>query len=201
MISCSTPASCWLVRRLKAKSKPHGYCWPSSRDPAGLDKRFAGAGGNIVMTVTPEFRAALAELYVDLAAEIAQAAPVCEVSGRCCRFKEYGHTLFLSRLEAELLLEAGLPPGAAVDDATCPFQIQGLCTARERRPLGCRIYFCDPRYAEAQPVLSERFISRLKSLHDEHGLAWEYRPLIHFLRELPPEPPTAKSPEASPALA
>jgi superfamily I DNA/RNA helicase len=29
------------------------------------------------------------------------AGPVCVASGRCCRFKEYGHTLFLSNLEAE----------------------------------------------------------------------------------------------------
>ena len=122
-------------------------------------------------------------LYEELARDIAAAAPVCEVSGRCCRFKEYGHTLFLSRPEAELLLSEGLPQGATVDEACCPFQIGGLCTARERRPLGCRVYFCDPQYADTGPELSERYIRRLKELHEVAGTTWEYRPLHHFLRE------------------
>ncbi len=128
-------------------------------------------------------RDGLLELYDDLAADIARAAPVCELSGRCCRFKDYGHTLFLSRPEAELLLEQGLPESAVVDEAGCPFQINGLCTARDRRPLGCRIYFCDPNYAGVGEELSERHIGRLKQLHDETGTPWEYRPLHHFLRE------------------
>lgn len=122
-------------------------------------------------------------LYDDLARDIAEAAPVCELSGRCCRFREYGHTLFLSRPEAELLLEQGLPPGASIDEASCPFQIDGLCTARERRPLGCRVYYCDPRYAGTGEALSERYIFRLKTLHDATGTAWDYRPLHHYLRE------------------
>lgn len=125
----------------------------------------------------------LPALYEELAREIAAAAPVCELSGRCCRFREYGHTLFVSRAEAELLLENGLPAGAVIDDASCPFQIGGLCTARERRPLGCRIYYCDPRYTNTGTELSEKYISRLKRLHETAGRDWEYRPLVHFLTE------------------
>jgi len=119
----------------------------------------------------------------DLAGDIARAAPICELSGRCCRFKEFGHTLFLSRPEAEWLLEQGLPEKATIDEAGCPFQIDGLCTARERRPLGCRVYYCDPRYAGVGEALSERYLARLKRLHDETGTNWEYRPLHAFLRE------------------
>ena len=128
-------------------------------------------------------RDALLAIYDDLAADIARAAPVCELSGRCCRFKEYGHTLFLSRPEAELLLEHGLPANAVVDEAGCPFQINGLCTARERRPLGCRVYYCDPNYAGVGEVLSERYVGRLKQLHDAGMTPWDYRPLHHFLCE------------------
>jgi Fe-S-cluster containining protein len=126
-------------------------------------------------------REGLLAIYDDLAAEIARAAPVCELSGRCCRFKEYGHTLFISRPEAELLLEQGLPENAVIDDAGCPFQINGLCTARERRPLGCRVYYCDPKYAGTGEALSESFIARLKQLHEETGTPWDYRPLHRFL--------------------
>src|SRR5690349_9303517 len=132
--------------------------------------------------MTP-LREGLLAIYDELAADIAAAAPVCELSGRCCRFKEYGHTLFISRAEAELLLEQGLPDNATIDEAGCPFQINGLCTARERRPLGCRVYFCDPGYAGKGEAITERHIARLKELHDETGTPWEYRPLHHFLRE------------------
>ncbi|MCY2964172.1 MAG: hypothetical protein NT069_11160 [Planctomycetota bacterium] len=125
----------------------------------------------------------LPELYAQLGAEIEAAAPVCELSGRCCRFREYGHTLFISRPEAELLLQEPFPADATVDDAGCPYQVGTICTARERRPLGCRVYFCDPGYAGVGEQLSERYIKRLKELHDETGAAWEYRPLVRFLRE------------------
>ncbi len=126
-------------------------------------------------------RDGLLAIYKDLAADVDAAAPVCELSGRCCRFKEYGHTLFISRPEAELLLEPGLPPNAAIDEAGCPFQVEGLCTARDRRPMGCRVYFCDPSYAGVGEALTERYLLRLKQLHDETGTPWEYRPLHNFL--------------------
>jgi Fe-S-cluster containining protein len=128
-------------------------------------------------------RDGLLAIYDDVRGDIVRAAPVCELSGRCCRFKEYGHTLFLSRPEAELLLEQGLPESAVVDESGCPFQIKGLCTARERRPLGCRVYYCDPNYDGVGEELSERYVAVLKQLHDDTHTPWEYRPLHDFLRE------------------
>lgn len=128
-------------------------------------------------------REGLLELYSDVGAKIAEAAPVCDLSGRCCRFREYGHTLFVSRTEAELLLEQGLPANSVISDEGCPFQIQGLCTAREKRPLGCRIYFCDPKYVGIGERISEESIGKLKRLHESTVTPWEYRPLHHFLRE------------------
>jgi len=127
-------------------------------------------------------RDGLLAIYDDLAGEIAKSAPVCELSGRCCRFKDYGHTLFISRPEAALLLEQGLPENAVVDESSCPFQVNGLCTARERRPLSCRVYYCDQKFAGTGEALSEKFISRLKRLHEETSTPWEYRPLHHFLK-------------------
>ena len=46
------------------------------------------------------------ELYAEVDREVAAAGPVCVASGRCCRFKEYGHVLYLSNLEAEVLLHS-----------------------------------------------------------------------------------------------
>lgn len=131
----------------------------------------------------PEIRAGLLEIYAELDADVAAAAPLCEMSGRCCRFLEYGHTLFLSRPEAELLLEVPYSNSAEVNAAGCPYQVGKLCTARERRPLGCRVYFCDPKYAGCGEELTERYISCLKELHTRIGTPWEYRPLLHFLLE------------------
>jgi Fe-S-cluster containining protein len=123
------------------------------------------------------------ELYSEVDRDVAAAGPVCLASGRCCRFKEYGHTLFLSNLEAEVLLH-GAPPydrGAVAADF-CPFQKGNLCTAREPRPLACRIYYCDPNYQETGNRLSETYLRRLKDLALVHGLAWRYAPLHHFLK-------------------
>lgn len=133
--------------------------------------------------MSSSLRRAVLELYREVDREVAAAGPVCVASGRCCRFKEYGHTLFLSNLEAEVLL-AGAPPydPAAVTPDFCPFQHGNLCTARESRPLGCRVYYCDPNYQDTAGVISEKYLARLKRLAEEHGSAWLYAPLHRFLQ-------------------
>ena len=129
----------------------------------------------------PVLKQGLLKIYEDLASDIAQLAPVCEVSGRCCRFEEYGHRLYLTSPESELLLSEGLPAGAEINTATCPFQIEKLCTAREKRPLGCRVFFCDPSYAGHAEALTEKYLARLKNLHQATGTDWVYASLHHFL--------------------
>lgn len=130
------------------------------------------------------FRAELRALYAELQADIERAGPVCALSGRCCRFKEYGHTLFLSAPEFALLQSDAPPRVRPVDDgARCPWQDdRGHCTAREARPLGCRVYYCDPSYEGRGEALSETYIARLKALADRRSLPWNYAPLHHHLR-------------------
>jgi hypothetical protein len=130
-----------------------------------------------------DLRTRVLEIYRDVDREVLAAGPVCLASGRCCRFKEYGHTLFLSELEAEVLLESAPPYTGPVSADFCPFQKENLCTAREPRPLGCRIYFCDPNYQETAAKISEKSLSRLKELARERGLLWRYAPLYTFLNE------------------
>ena len=133
----------------------------------------------------PPFHSELRELYAQLDAAVARLAPVCRISGRCCRFREYGHTLFLSAPEFEYLLSEAPDPVRPLDDGeTCPWQDDhGRCTAREARPLGCRVYFCDPSYQDAAPELSEHSIAGLKRLTERHGLPWSYAPLHRHLHE------------------
>jgi HPt (histidine-containing phosphotransfer) domain-containing protein/Fe-S-cluster containining protein len=121
--------------------------------------------------VTPAFRD-LEALYADLEAELARARPLCRQSSRCCRFKEYGHQLWVTALELEWLKE-GHPPRSGGEGA-CPFLEGGLCGARERRMLGCRIYFCDPAFKEAMGPIYETYHARLKGLHGRHGIPYRY---------------------------
>ncbi|MBX7103050.1 MAG: hypothetical protein K1X57_03165 [Gemmataceae bacterium] len=130
--------------------------------------------------MTPELREQLRSIYRSADAAVAAAGPVCESSGKCCRFTEYGHTLFLSAIEAELLLETA-PEYESVDRHGCPFQVSTLCTARVDRPLGCRVYFCDPSYQDAMPEILESHLRQIKQLADEHDLPWRYAPLHEFL--------------------
>ena len=133
-------------------------------------------------------------VYAAADAAISAAAPRCDASGRCCRFTEYGHTLFISAFEAELLLESAPSYTRPVSRDGCPFQVNGLCTARDARPLGCRIYFCDPTFQERMVEVTEEAIAALKRIADAHGTGWHYAPLHHFLnahQARPDEPPAA----------
>jgi Fe-S-cluster containining protein len=120
-------------------------------------------------------------LYQEVDQAVAAAGPVCVASGRCCRFKEYGHTLFLSNLEAGVLLAGAPAYERPVSADFCPFQKDKLCTAREVRPLGCRVYYCDPSYQETGNQISEKYLRKLKTLAEEKGIEWRYAPLHYFL--------------------
>lgn len=141
--------------------------------------------------LSERIRLEVLRLYEDVDREVTAAGPVCVASGRCCRFKEYGHTLFISNLEADVLLAAAPPFEGPVSADFCPFQKGNLCTAREPRPLGCRIYYCDPAYQETGKRISEESLHRLKEIAERHGLPWRYAPLHDFLAAAKPPQPEA----------
>jgi Fe-S-cluster containining protein len=132
-----------------------------------------------------DLRRRILEMYEEVDRDVAAAGPVCVASGKCCRFKEYGHTLFVSGLEAEVLLSAAPHYETPVSTDFCPFQKGNLCTAREPRPLGCRVYFCDPAYQEKGNALTEKYLMRLKDLARQHDVPWQYAPLHVFLNGRP----------------
>src|SRR5205807_6299982 len=116
------------------------------------------------MNMSEELRQKVLDLYKEVDAEVAAAGPVCVASGRCCRFKEYGHVLFVSNLEANVLLADAPLYHQPVTPDFCPFQKENLCTAREPRPLGCRVYYCDPAYQETSNLITEKYLQKLKTL-------------------------------------
>ena len=133
--------------------------------------------------MTDDLRRRVLKVYAAADAAVAAAGPRCDASGRCCRFTEYGHTLFLSHFEAALLLDSAPPYAKPVTRDTCPFQVNNLCSARDARPLGCRIYFCDPSYQETGNRITEDAVAALKGLADEAGTGWRYAPLHVFLND------------------
>ncbi len=131
--------------------------------------------------MSEQLRRQVLELYQEVDREVAAAGPVCVASGRCCRFKEYGHVLYLTNLEAEVLLHDAPAYDRPVTADFCPFQKGNLCTAREPRPLACRVYYCDPSYQETGNRITETYLRRLKELAQTNGVAYLYAPLHHFL--------------------
>src|SRR5438477_339154 len=122
--------------------------------------------------MTANLRSQVLDMYADVDREVAAAGPVCAASGRCCRFKEYGHVLYLSALEAEVLLHSAPPYERPASPDFCPFQEGGLCTARGPRPLGCRVYYCDPAYQETGSAITEKHLHRLKAMPGQDGQPW-----------------------------
>ena len=80
---------------------------------------------------------AIRGLYADLDAAVAERRPVCNASGRCCRFEAFGHRLYVTGLEIAWFLGGvrGLGSGVrgegdSVPDesgpATAPISLQQL---------------------------------------------------------------------------
>jgi Fe-S-cluster containining protein len=129
----------------------------------------------------PEVRDQIRALYSDLQLEIDRRRPLCVMSGRCCRFDEYGHRLFVTTAElAAFMAELGnLEPPAAKSNGGeapggCSFQTGRICRVHSIRPMGCRVFFCDATAAEWQQAIYERFHARLKRLHEELSIPYSY---------------------------
>lgn len=123
---------------------------------------------------------ALEAVYTMLDDQIAARQPVCSASGRCCHFESFGHRLYVTGLEAAYTLGRLDQPltraqlEGAIADGGCPFQADRLCSVHPIRPLGCRVYFCDPTAQDWQQDLCETLISQVRALHDRFELAYRY---------------------------
>ena len=133
----------------------------------------------------PEVVHAVAQLYDDLQRQIAARRPICVASGRCCRFEEYGHRLFVTTMElAAFVSELQPSPTRQWDGTGCPFQLNKLCTVHTIRPFGCRMFFCDATSTLWQNEQYEHFHARLKRLHEEMDVPYLYVEWRDALRQL-----------------
>lgn len=127
--------------------------------------------------------ARLRALYEAVDRRVGASTPKCAVSGRCCDFPVAGHTLFATAIEADLVADAvSIPEPEA--PGWCPFYRKRLCTLRDLRPVGCRVYFCDPDYqANAMEDDAAWAHAELQALHRELDLAYRYAPFVDLLAE------------------
>jgi len=127
----------------------------------------------------------LEALYQELDREVRSLGVGCWLRGDCCDFERCEHRLYASTVELAYVKETH-PEAFPPDSRLCPFWKEGKCTERERRPLGCRTYFCDTRYREPLQELYEKYHRRISALAEEHGFRWRYQPFVATLRSAEP---------------
>ena len=111
----------------------------------------------------------------------------CRRCGRCCRFED-GIVLCATKLERACLFSVP-PPRPAELPGVCPYLVGSDCSARERRTLGCRTYFCRGGDSARREELHEEMLHRLADISSRHGIDWDYAPVMERLSETGRTPP------------
>ncbi|MGA2497138.1 MAG: hypothetical protein ABSH20_05325 [Tepidisphaeraceae bacterium] len=140
-------------------------------------------------TGRPEVLAAVHAVYADLQQQIDLRRPLCQLSGRCCHFEEWGHRLYVTTMELAAFMAgrgaSPMPPSGTGSDRLpsdprssdgrgCPFQANRLCGVHPLRPFGCRVYFCDGTAQAWQQDQYQQFHARFRRLHDELAVPYFY---------------------------
>ncbi|WP_428389651.1 YkgJ family cysteine cluster protein [Mucisphaera sp.] len=133
----------------------------------------------------PDIDQAIAALYANLDKAVEDRSPRCDQSGRCCSFEAYGHRLYVTALETARFLRHAPPVPQSTEPTNslpllhqhqpgCRYQVDKLCTVHTIRPLGCRVYFCEPGTEAWQQDTYEHFMAQLRHLHEEHHIPYAY---------------------------
>jgi Fe-S-cluster containining protein len=126
----------------------------------------------------------LQALLIQAEKAVARRRPSCRACGRCCDFTAWDHRLYVSTGELALLTRQSSPwPTEAL---RCSYQRQTACTARDRRPLGCRAFFCIQIGKAARERLYEEYHQEIIELHTHWQQKYYYVELTEGLRLLPP---------------
>jgi len=137
--------------------------------------------------------AAMQEFYAETDRLIAERQATCWNRGECCRFGRFGHRLYVTAIEVCYYL-AGVDAGSpAMDNAgtrhdddsdVCPHAHGGICHVRSRRPLGCRVFFCDPAARDWQGPLTEERLAHLRTMHADLEVPYFYADWMTVLRAI-----------------
>ncbi|MFB3890393.1 MAG: hypothetical protein ACE15C_00065 [Phycisphaerae bacterium] len=132
----------------------------------------------------PEFLAAVSQVLAQADRDISSLAARCLACGSCCEFDLSGQRLMVSAGELAYLLEEPPPRPGQAPLHRCPYQVGPLCTARRRRPLGCRTFFCRGGLGEQAAAVYERHHTSLRRLHEEGGIPYIYVELTDAVAQL-----------------
>ena len=148
-------------------------CTPAMKLSPDESTQFASA---VRTAATQPVRDAVDNVYRALQDAIDLRQPICTSSGRCCRFEEYGHRLFITTMEMAAFISQVDRPLQPPDwnHKGCPFQLNGLCSVHPIRPFGCRIFFCDESSHSWQAEQYERLHAELKRLHAQLDVPYFY---------------------------
>jgi len=115
--------------------------------------------------------------------DIAGRGALCTNRGACCRFGEFGHRLYVTTLEVVYFL-AQHPSPLPVTEDVCPHAIDGMCHARVGRPLGCRVFYCDPQAQDWQGPMTEEMLAQLREMHVQLNVPYAYQDWLAILRRV-----------------
>jgi len=125
-------------------------------------------------------------LYEELAAELSGNPVRCDLRGLCCDFDKSDHVLFSTDLEVRYARFHGGPTVPDAPTGSCPWFVEGTCRLRDGRPLSCRVYYCDPGFADAMSEIAERYHRRVIEIHERNGIPYRYSKFVDTVRERSP---------------
>ncbi|HYG74612.1 MAG TPA: hypothetical protein VEK08_06370 [Planctomycetota bacterium] len=123
----------------------------------------------------------LQALYGRMSAALEPFRRHCTGRGICCNFAKAGHMLYVSDLEAaEMARSGGTPDMAQARDGSCPYLKEKLCSIRDHRAIGCRLYYCDKTYETERNALYESYMKEVRAIEVRYGVAYSYRPVTQI---------------------
>ena len=153
-------------------------------EPDVQPPRLSGLGRAVAACSTDRaFMRKLRGLYRRADRAVARAGCVCMGGGTCCRFDLAAHRLFVTTGELAMLARAEPSDMSRCARGRCPYQRSTRCTARDVRPLGCRMFFCRAA-PDANSAVYETYHAELRRLHGAHGLPYRYVELTAGLAQL-----------------
>ena len=167
-----------------------GHCasfpyWPSVMKTVDGFERARAICPGIAPQISADQRArafaALEALYEKVESITSKSGALCLARGLCCRFEQAGHELWATGLEADYAAYREPNAPAPEEPGRCPYHVDGRCTARAARALGCRTYYCDPRLNRALEEEHELLLGEVRRIERETGYPPSYAPFPGLL--------------------
>jgi len=132
---------------------------------------------------------AVSDLYDQLDRQVIADGLHCRNCGSCCCLRQFDHRLYVTTVELAYFVAGRASPLRQPQGGVCPYLRDGWCTARSHRPVGCRLFFCDPDSARWQQEQYQALRPRLIALGETFDLPYAYAEWLEALALLAGDPP------------